>query len=98
MINKTVLADAERETLIDVAVLLVWFNAFDIFAAARVHRIVHEFAGRNHTCTFFWTSFVKEPRVKDAVTSPGACLEIKRFRIRDQVCVALAVFPFAVCA
>src|SRR5207248_11632596 len=83
VINESVLADAEREPLIDIAGLLVWLNALDIFASARVHWIVHESAGWDKSFAFFRATFMKESGVEDAVTSPETCFEIKRFRSEE---------------
>ena len=88
--------ETQSETLVDTRSLIFWLGAFDFFAAMGVEGIVNELARRNHSFTFFWTTFMKEPRPEDAIAHADACFEIKRFRVRNLARVAVGVFPFAV--
>src|SRR5947207_4397706 len=93
MIDQSILADAERKTLINACRLLVRFAAFHIFAAAGVERIVNIFV-RAFARLFLGDS----TGTKHSVRIPVLGIEIESFWIRDEAREIVSVLPFAICA
>src|SRR6266478_8911120 len=71
--------------------LVLRLDAFDFFAAVRVERVINILVR-----TFVWLLFGQEAGPKHTVGIAVLRIEIKDPRIRNQVCVAVAVFPFTV--
>src|SRR2546430_11868749 len=84
--------------LVDTGGLFARLDAFDVFASARIERIVNKFPRDNHAFRFFWMTFMEEPGAKNAMAQAHACFEVESFWICNQSCEIFGVFPFAICA
>src|SRR6202011_491530 len=91
VVDKAVFANAERKTLINRGSLILRLNAFYIFPTARINRIIHVLVR-----AFGWLLFGQEAVAENTVGIAVFRIEVKGFRICDQIGETVSVFPFPI--
>src|SRR5262249_44224763 len=91
VINQSVLADAQCESLVDCGGFFFRVDALNVLAATCIQWIVNK--GIRAIVRLF---FVQRTRAKDSVSVSILRIEVKGFWIRSQRLKVVGVFPFAI--